>query len=111
MHRAPWVPRLCKRPPRLAWPAFLKGLRSPAPALPQRIAAVVALEPPAAAATAGGGLSLQELRAWARERLPAYELPRELRIVDSIPRNAMGKVNKKQLRAALFAAPAPAPAA
>lgn len=83
-------------------------LASPAPHAMQRIAAVVALEPPAAAA----GLSLQELRAWARERLPAYELPRELRIVDSIPRNAMGKVNKKELKAALFpAAPAPAPAA
>jgi len=26
-----------------------------------------------------------------------YKIPQELRVVDSIPRNAMGKINKKNL--------------
>ena len=50
----------------------------------------------------GGGLSLAALREWAAPRLPRYELPRALVVVEAIPRNAMGKVNKKELRAALF---------
>ena len=31
---------------------------------------------------------------WARERLAPYKLPRDLRLVDALPRNAMGKVTK-----------------
>ena len=32
-----------------------------------------------------------------RGRLVNYKIPQVLRIVDSIPRNAMGKINKKLL--------------
>ena len=49
-----------------------------------------------------GGLTLHDLRAWARDRLPPYQLPRHLKVVEAIPRNAMGKVNKKELRKQLF---------
>ena len=51
----------------------------------------------------GADLSLDELQPWARERLAPYKLPRSLRAVDSLPRNAMGKVMKPEV-AKLFAA-------
>jgi malonyl-CoA/methylmalonyl-CoA synthetase len=47
-------------------------------------------------------LSLNDLLEWAREFLPPYQLPRILRLVPHLPRNAMGKVNKKTLRATVF---------
>jgi len=46
-------------------------------------------------------LSLAELQAWAKERLAPYKVPRALRCVDALPRNAMGKVTKPEV-AALF---------
>jgi malonyl-CoA/methylmalonyl-CoA synthetase len=47
-------------------------------------------------------LNLADLLEWARDYLPSYQLPRVLHIVPQIPRNAMGKVNKKTLRAEIF---------
>jgi malonyl-CoA/methylmalonyl-CoA synthetase len=47
---------------------------------------------------AGQSLSLDELRAWARDRLAPYKLPRELRLLPELPRNAMGKVQKGKLK-------------
>jgi malonyl-CoA/methylmalonyl-CoA synthetase len=47
-------------------------------------------------------LALDALQGWARERLAPYKLPRDLRLVDSLPRNAMGKVTKTDV-ARLFA--------
>ena len=44
------------------------------------------------------GLSLEELRAWAEGRMPTYRVPSLLLVLDQIPKNAMGKVNKKELR-------------
>ena len=41
------------------------------------------------------------LRAWARGRMAEYKVPRAFIFVEAIPRNAMGKVNKKSLRAEL----------
>ena len=61
----------------------------------QRVAAVVVLK-------GDSTLMLHELRAWARTHMAPYIIPTELRVVDAIPRNAMGKVNKKQLLAAVF---------
>ena len=57
-----------------------------------------ALSAPAAAAS----LTLEELRGWAAAWLPPYELPAELRLVAAIPRNALGKVNKRALRQQVF---------
>lgn len=50
----------------------------------------------------GDELILQGLIDWARDRLPSYQLPGVLQIVPQLPRNAMGKVNKKTLRAEIF---------
>lgn len=47
-------------------------------------------------------LSLLDLRRLLKERLVAYKLPHEMLVVDEIPRNAMGKVNKKELAKTLF---------
>jgi malonyl-CoA/methylmalonyl-CoA synthetase len=46
---------------------------------------------------AGASLTLDDLAAFARERVAPYKVPRALRVVPALPRNAMGKVQKKQL--------------
>ncbi|AUD02565.1 acyl-CoA synthetase [Spirosoma pollinicola] len=38
------------------------------------------------------------LNAWIRELMPAYKVPRQYLIVDDLPRNAMGKVTKNDLK-------------
>ena len=40
----------------------------------------------------------QELIAYTRERLSTYKCPRVVRFIDAIPRNAMGKVDRSQLK-------------
>ena len=40
---------------------------------------------------------LGDLRAWAKERIAAYKAPRQFVVVDDLPRNAMGKVTKREL--------------
>ncbi len=35
------------------------------------------------------------IRGWAGERLAKYKLPREVKLLQEIPKNQMGKVNKK----------------
>ena len=40
----------------------------------------------------------QELIAYARERLATYKCPRSVRVIEAIPRNAMGKVDRSQLK-------------
>lgn len=62
--------------------------------------AVVALKPGAAE------LSIEELRAWAGERLARYKLPTDLVVVDALPRNASGKVTKNVLRTPAATLPA-----
>ncbi|KAB2061468.1 hypothetical protein ES319_A10G087100v1 [Gossypium barbadense] len=42
--------------------------------------------------------SLEELCNWAKDKLAPYKLPTRLMLWDSLPRNAMGKVNKKELK-------------
>ena len=43
-----------------------------------------------------------EVFAHSRDHLPSYQVPRTILLVNAIPRNAMGKVNKKQLVKELF---------
>lgn len=62
----------------------------------QKVAAVMVLRQGAAS------LNLKDLRTWSAERLPPYQLPSMLRILDSMPCNAMGKINKKSLVTQLF---------
>jgi malonyl-CoA/methylmalonyl-CoA synthetase len=65
----------------------------------ERVAACVQLAP-------GSLLSLETLQDFARLRLAPYKIPRALRAVDALPRNAMGKVLKPDV-AALFGATPP----
>ena len=58
----------------------------------EAVVAIAALKP-------GASLDLEELRAFATDRLARYKLPRALEIVASLPRNPAGKVLKFELRA------------
>jgi malonyl-CoA/methylmalonyl-CoA synthetase len=55
-----------------------------------RISVAIELRP-------GATLALEELQAWARERLAPYKIPRALCCVAALPRNAMGKVMKPEV--------------
>jgi fatty-acyl-CoA synthase len=46
----------------------------------------------------GSRLDIVELRSWASDRLARYKLPSALEVVDSLPRNATGKILKGSLR-------------
>ncbi|VEN42059.1 unnamed protein product [Callosobruchus maculatus] len=61
----------------------------------EKIAALVVLEE-------NSNLTLDGLRQWASEYLPKYSLPTVLKTVEVIPKNAMGKVNKKELIKEVF---------
>ena len=56
----------------------------------QRVCAIVSLEQ-------GQALELEDLRSWSKERLAPYKVPTRLVILDSLPRNPMGKVVKPLL--------------
>ncbi|XP_063441220.1 malonate--CoA ligase ACSF3, mitochondrial-like isoform X1 [Mytilus trossulus] len=47
-------------------------------------------------------LKLFDLKSWCRDKLPSYQIPSELKNVSEIPKNAMGKVNKKEIVKQLF---------
>jgi len=64
----------------------------------QRVCAFVELQP-------GAALTLDELRDRLKASLAPYKIPRELRVVAALPRNAMGKVNKPALSAQSADAP------
>jgi malonyl-CoA/methylmalonyl-CoA synthetase len=53
---------------------------------------------------AGATLTLDGLKAFARDRLAVYKIPRALRLYDALPRNAMGKIQKNELLHILTAA-------
>ncbi|XXY54168.1 AMP-binding protein [Sorangium sp. So ce269] len=64
----------------------------------ERVVAVVVPAPGREAECA-----IAPLRAWAKERLAPYKVPRESVVVSSLPRNAMGKVVKPELVKAIVA--------
>ena len=43
-------------------------------------------------------ISKEEINTWLRERLPGYKVPRLYQFVEELPRNAMGKVTKNDLK-------------
>lgn len=61
----------------------------------ERIAAIIVL-------SGNKTITLEDLKSWASDKLPKYSIPSILKIVDTIPRNTMGKVNKKELIKTLF---------
>ncbi|WP_212744063.1 long-chain fatty acid--CoA ligase [Ramlibacter sp. 2FC] len=66
---------------------------APDPQWGEAVVAVVALRP-------GTSLALDEMREFASERLARYKVPKQLRIVDALPRNPTGKILKYKLREA-----------
>jgi malonyl-CoA/methylmalonyl-CoA synthetase len=64
----------------------------------ERVTAIVVLQPGAAVTTA-------ELIAFCRERLAHYKAPRTVRFAADLPRNALGKVQKADLRRELCSPP------
>jgi 2,3-dihydroxybenzoate-AMP ligase len=78
--------------------ARVAAVAAPDPALGERVAVFVV----PAGDTAGGGPTLPELReALQRHGCAAFKLPEVLRVVDSLPVTAIGKINKNLLRAEL----------
>jgi len=57
----------------------------------ERLKAIVALNPGAEATEA-------EMKDYVRENLAAFKVPREVAFVDTLPRNATGKILKRELR-------------
>lgn len=47
-------------------------------------------------------MSLADLKQWASDHMAPYQIPTVLFVVDELPRNTMGKVNKKELSAVYF---------
>lgn len=76
--------------------AALPGLREAAtvgvadPVYGEEIASFVALAP-------GSGLGPGDIRAWCAERLPAFKVPRHVVVLDEIPKNDRGKVDRGAL--------------
>lgn len=50
----------------------------------------------------GKEIILSKLREWSKERMAPYAIPTVLKVVEKLPKNAMGKVNKKELVKAMF---------
>jgi len=57
----------------------------------QKVAAVIVPTSPEAEIT------VQKLRQWGQDKMPKYLIPSEIMIMSEIPKNHMGKVNKKSL--------------
>lgn len=57
----------------------------------QKVGAVVSLE------DSTQTLKLEELRKWAKEKMPKYAMPSLLKTMDKLPRGVGGTVNKKEL--------------
>ncbi len=56
----------------------------------QRLKAVVV--------TKGGDLSADEVKAYVKKNLAGYKVPRDVEFIDELPRNATGKVLKRELK-------------
>jgi long-chain acyl-CoA synthetase len=60
----------------------------------EEVVAFVALVP-------GSSLTGAALVAWAKERIGGYKYPREVHVLDAVPLTAVGKIDRKALRARL----------
>ncbi|KAM0227704.1 hypothetical protein ACHAP5_012126 [Fusarium lateritium] len=69
----------------------------PSEAWGQKVAAVVVLSE-----KSEDGMNLQQLRSALKPRITAYKIPQDMEIVETLPRNAMGKINKKELIYSVF---------
>ena len=51
-----------------------------------------------AALKQGTTLEFDSLKSWCEGKMSSYKIPKHLRIVEALPRNAMGKVTKPSLK-------------
>ena len=65
----------------------------------ERVSAAVVARP-------GEQLDVEALRAWGKQHLSSYKVPRSFVVVDELPRNAMGKVVKADVKLLFSANPA-----
>ncbi len=63
----------------------------PDPVWGEKVCAAVVLD-------ADGTVDLETLRAWGKERLAPYKVPKELVVLEKLPRNAMGKIIKPDVK-------------
>jgi malonyl-CoA/methylmalonyl-CoA synthetase len=63
----------------------------PDPEWGERVGAALVLD-------AGQTLDLESLRTWGKGRLAVLKIPSRLLLLDALPRNAMGKVTKPEVR-------------
>lgn len=69
----------------------------------QKVAAIVVLSEVGKTAGKGGKpWGAMDMRRALKDNLVNYKIPQDLQVVEEIPRNAMGKVNKKELVASVF---------
>lgn len=64
----------------------------PDPEMGERLVAIVA------ARDADDPPEPEELRAWCRDHIAGYKVPRSIRIVDALPRTSVGKLDKRAMR-------------
>ncbi|MEU9860629.1 long-chain fatty acid--CoA ligase [Streptomyces sp. NPDC047971] len=62
----------------------------PHPTLGEEVAAAVATRP-------GTAVTAEELREFVRERVAPYKYPREIRLVEALPKGATGKILKREI--------------
>ncbi|KAK3647672.1 hypothetical protein LTR56_007901 [Elasticomyces elasticus] len=69
----------------------------------QKVAAIVVLSGSGHTGGKGGkAWGAMDMRRALKDKLVAYKIPQDLKVVEEIPRNAMGKVNKKELVKSVF---------
>ena len=75
----------------------------PSEAWGQKVAAVLVLSEEGKTAGKGGKpWSALDLRRALKDQLVAYKIPQDMKVIETIPRNAMGKINKKALVVEVF---------
>jgi malonyl-CoA/methylmalonyl-CoA synthetase len=56
----------------------------------------------AAIISESNNIDLAELNTWMRTQMPAYKTPRQYKLITELPRNAMGKVTKNDVKKSFF---------
>lgn len=84
--------------------ADVAGIGLADPDLGERLVALVVPTDP------GAPPSVDDLQVWCEDRLSRFKCPREIRIVDDLGRNPLGKLDKRTLRSAQVQAPVEPPA-
>ena len=75
----------------------------PSEAWGQKVAAIIVLSEKGATAGKGGKeWSALDMRRALKDKLVAYKIPQDMKVVETLPRNAMGKINKKELVVNVF---------